>query len=136
MFRTSPSPPGEGWGGGLDVKILVTGGAGFIGSHLTEGLVRKGHPVRVLDNFFAGKRQNRAAVRKHVESVDGDCADARAARRAVKGIEVVFHEAAVPSVARSVEEPELSHRTNATATLVMLDAARREGVRRFIYAGS
>jgi len=118
------------------LRILVTGGAGFIGSHLTEALVRKGHSVRVLDDFFAGKRSNLAAVRKDVEIVDGDCADPRTARGAVKGVEVVFHEAAVPSVARSVEEPELSHRSNATATLVMLDAARREGVRRFLYAGS
>ena len=118
------------------MRILVTGGAGFIGSHLTEALVRKGHSVRVLDNFFGGKRANLAAVREDVEIVDGDCADPRTARGAAKGVEVVFHEAAVPSVARSVEEPELSHRSNATATLVMLDAARREGVRRFLYAGS
>ena len=118
------------------MKILVTGGAGFIGSHLVEALVRKGHDVRVLDNFFSGTRENLAAVRKDVEILGGDCADPATARRAVRGIEVVFHEAAVPSVARSVAEPELSHRSNATATLVMLDAARRAGVRRFLYAGS
>jgi UDP-glucose 4-epimerase len=118
------------------MKILVTGGAGFIGSHLTEALVKAGHRVRVLDNFVAGKRENLASVRGDVQILKGDCADARAARRAVKGIEVVYHQAAIPSVARSVAEPELSHRANATATLVMLDAARKEGVRRFVYAGS
>ncbi|HET7294600.1 MAG TPA: SDR family oxidoreductase [Vicinamibacteria bacterium] len=118
------------------MKILVTGGAGFIGSHLVEALVREGHDVRVLDNFFAGRRENLAAVRKDVDVLRGDCADPAAARRAVRGVEVVYHQAAVPSVARSVEDPELSHRSNATATLVMLDAARRAGVRRFLYAGS
>jgi UDP-glucose 4-epimerase len=118
------------------MKILVTGGAGFIGSHLCEALVRAGHRVRVLDNFVAGKRENLAAVRGDVEILKGDCADPRAAARAVRGVEVVYHEAAVPSVARSVAEPELSHRANATATLQMLDAARRHGVRRFVYAGS
>lgn len=118
------------------MKILVTGGAGFIGSHLTEALVRAGHDVRVLDNFVAGKRENLAGVRGHVRILTGDCADPLCARRAARGVEVIYHEAAIPSVARSVAEPELSHRANATATLVMLDAARREGVRRFIYAGS
>jgi UDP-glucose 4-epimerase len=118
------------------MKILVTGGAGFIGSHLTEALVGAGHRVRVLDNFAGGRRENLAAVRRDVEILRGDCADRAAARRAAKGVEVVYHQAAIPSVARSVEEPELSHRANATATLVMLDAARRAGVRRFLYAGS
>jgi UDP-glucose 4-epimerase len=118
------------------MKILVTGGAGFIGSHLAEALVKAGHRVRVIDNFFAGSRENLRSVRGEVEILNGDCADPAAARRGVKGIEVVFHEAAVPSVARSVSEPQLSHRANATATLTMLDAARVAGVRRFIYAGS
>jgi len=118
------------------MKILVTGGAGFIGSHLAEALVKAGHRVRVIDNFFAGKRENLHAVRGDVEIMKGDCADPAAALRAVKGIEVVFHEAAVPSVARSVSQPQLSHRANATATLTMLDSARVAGVRRFIYAGS
>ncbi len=118
------------------MKILVTGGAGFIGSHLVEALVRKGHDVRVLDNFIAGKRGNLGSVRRDVEILGGDCADTATARRAAKGMEVVYHEAAIPSVARSVADPELSHRANASATLVMLDAARRSGVRRFINAGS
>jgi UDP-glucose 4-epimerase len=118
------------------MNILVTGGAGFIGSHIVEALVRKGHRVRVLDNFFSGKRDNLRAVKNDVEIVRGDCADAAAAGRAVKGMEVVYHEAAVPSVARSVSDPALSHRANATATLTMLVAARDAGVRRFMYAGS
>jgi UDP-N-acetylglucosamine/UDP-N-acetyl-alpha-D-glucosaminouronate 4-epimerase len=114
----------------------VTGGAGFIGSHIVDALVRKGHRVRVLDNFFSGKRENLRAVRGDIELLTGDCADPRAAQRSVKGIEAVFHEGAVPSVARSVKDPALSHRANATATLTMLIAARDAGVRRFIYAGS
>jgi nucleoside-diphosphate-sugar epimerase len=118
------------------LRILVTGGAGFIGSHLAESFVRAGHRVRVLDDFSSGDRGNLRAVRDDVEVLRGDCADARTAARAVRGIEAVFHEGAVPSVARSVKEPAVSHRANATATLAMLVAARDAGVRRFVYAGS
>ena len=118
------------------LKILVTGGAGFIGSHLAEALVKRGHRVRVLDDFSAGRRENLRAVKDDVEVLRGNCADPASARRAARGIEVVYHEAAVPSVARSVEDPVLSHRANATATLTMLTAARDAGVRRFMYAGS
>jgi UDP-glucose 4-epimerase len=117
-------------------NILVTGGAGFIGSHLTQALVARGHHVRVVDDLFAGRRENLREVRNDIEFLRGDCSDLRIARRAVRGMEVVYHEAAVPSVARSVADPALSHRTNATATLTMLVAARDAGVRRFIYAGS
>ena len=118
------------------MRVLVTGGAGFIGSHLAEALVRRGHRVRVLDNFYSGKRDNLREVARHVEVLKGDCADAAMARRAARGIDAVFHEAAIPSVARSVADPTLSHRANATATLSMLVAARDAGVRRFVYAGS
>jgi UDP-N-acetylglucosamine/UDP-N-acetyl-alpha-D-glucosaminouronate 4-epimerase len=118
------------------MKVLVTGGAGFIGSHLAEALVRRGHRVRVLDNFYSGKRDNLWAVARDVEVLKGDCADLATARRAARSMEAVFHEAAIPSVARSVADPALSHRANATATLSMLVAARDGGVRRFIYAGS
>ena len=118
------------------MKILVTGGAGFIGSHLTEALVKQGHRVRVLDDFSSGKPENLAAVRGDVELRRGDCADLATTRRAVRGVEAVFHEAAVPSVARSVKDPALAHRTGATATLNVLLAARDAGVRRVIYAGS
>lgn len=118
------------------MRILVTGGAGFIGSHLVEALVRRGHRVRVLDDFSSGQRENLRPVRSDVEVLRGDCADPRAARRAVKGVEVVFHEAAIPSVALSVKDPLASYRANADATLHMLVAAREGGVRRFLYAGS
>jgi UDP-glucose 4-epimerase len=118
------------------LNILVTGGAGFIGSHLVEALLRKGHTVRVLDDMSSGNRRNLDAVRRDVEILKGDCAEPAVARRAVKGMEVVYHEAAVPSVPRSVKEPLLSHRANATATLSVLVAARDAGVRRVIYAGS
>jgi len=116
--------------------VLVTGGAGFIGSHLAEALVRAGHDVRVLDNLYSGRRANLKPVRREVEFVDGDCADPATARRAMRGVEAVFHEAAIPSVTRSVQDPMASHRGNATATLVVLTAARDAGVRRVIYAGS
>jgi UDP-glucose 4-epimerase len=118
------------------MKILVTGGAGFIGSHLAEALVRDGHRVRVLDDLSTGRLANLEAVSGQVEFRRGDCADLGAARRAARGMEVVFHEAAIPSVARSVADPVLSHRANATATLHMLIAARDAGVGRFVYAGS
>ncbi len=118
------------------MKILVTGGAGFIGSHLVEALVHHGHAVRVLDNFSSGRRENLRPVRGEVEILRGDCADLATARRAAAGMEVVFHEAAMPSVARSVKDPVESHRANGTATLHMLAAAREAGVRRFVYAGS
>jgi nucleoside-diphosphate-sugar epimerase len=118
------------------MRILVTGGAGFIGSHLVEALLEAGHSVRVLDNFSTGRRANLASVRKEIEVHRGDCADRRAARRASVGIDVVFHEAAVPSVTLSVKDPAGAFRANASATLEMLLAARAAGVGRFVYAGS
>jgi UDP-glucose 4-epimerase len=118
------------------MKILVTGGAGFIGSHLAHAFVAAGHRVRVVDNLGAGRRANLAEVAGDVEFVEGDCADPATAERAARGMDVVYHEAAVPSVARSVEDPASSHRNSATATLTMLVAARDAGVRRFVYAGS
>jgi UDP-glucose 4-epimerase len=120
----------------VPMKVLVTGGAGFIGSHLAQGLVEAGHRVRVLDNFLAGRRANLAAVATDVEILEGDCADPASAERAARGMDVVYHQAAVPSVARSVEDPSSAHRNSATATLNMLVAARGAGVRRFVYAGS
>ena len=118
------------------MRVLVTGGAGFIGCHLAMALVRRGHRVRVLDNFHSGKRENLRAAAADVEVMEGDCADAETARRAVKDMEGVLHEAAIPSVVRSVADPARSHRANATGTLSMLLAARDLGVRRFVYAGS
>ena len=118
------------------LNILVTGGAGFIGSHLVHAFLRDGHTVRVLDDFSSGSRDNLREVSRVIEVLRGDAADPRTAARAAKGIDVVYHEAAVPSVALSVADPAGSHRASATATLQMLLAARDAGVRRFVYAGS
>ena len=114
---------------------LVTGGAGFIGSHLTEELVRRGQQVRVVDSLVTGKRRNLAHI-PGVDFIEGDLADLGVARRAVDGVEVVLHQAAIPSVPRSVEDPITSHRANVDASLNLLIAARDAGVRRVVYAGS
>jgi len=114
---------------------LVTGGAGFIGSHLVEELVRRGERVRVVDNLSTGKRQNIAHLTS-VEFVEGDLADPLVAQRAVAGIEYVLHQAAIPSVPRSVQDPITSNRANIDATLNILVAARDAGVKRLVYAGS
>ena len=114
---------------------LVTGGAGFIGSHLAEELVRRGETVRVVDNLSTGKRQNIGHI-PSVEFLEGDLADLEVARRAVKGIDYVLHQAAIPSVPRSVEDPITSNRANIDASLNVLVAARDAGVKRLVYAGS
>ena len=114
---------------------LVTGGAGFIGSHLTEELVRRGDRVRVVDNLVTGKRRNLAHI-PGVELLEGDLADGDVARRAVDRVDFVLHQAAIPSVPRSVEDPLTSHRANINATLNVLLAAREARVRRVVYAGS
>ncbi|MGA2619797.1 MAG: NAD-dependent epimerase/dehydratase family protein [Thermoguttaceae bacterium] len=116
--------------------FLVTGGAGFIGSHIAEALVERGDRVRVLDNFSTGRHSNLAGFRQRIELVEGDILDAAAVARAVAGAEVVFHEAALASVQCSVERPLDSHAACTTGTVVLLDAARRAGVRRVVYAGS
>ena len=114
---------------------LVTGGAGFIGSHLCEELARRGETVRVVDSLITGKRANLAHV-PGVEFVKGDLADVDVARRAVRGIDYVLHQAAIPSVPRSVEDPITSNRANVDASLSLLVAARDAGVKRVVYAGS
>src|SRR5215831_13203283 len=115
---------------------LVTGGAGFIGSHLAEGLAAAGRRVRVLDDFSTGLRDNLAGVRPAPEVLDGDVADPAAVARAMEGVGVVFHLAALASVQKSVEDPSATHRVCATGTLHVLDAARKAGVRRVVYAAS
>ena len=115
---------------------LVTGGAGFIGSHLVESLVEHGRRVRVLDDFSTGLRANLAHLDPAPEIVEGDVADAATVERAVQGAGVIFHLAALASVQRSVEAPGDTHRVCATGTLHVLDAARRAGVRRVVYAAS
>lgn len=115
---------------------LVTGGAGFIGSHLVEELVRRGERVRVVDSLITGRRENLSAVASSIDFVQGDLAELEVARRAVEGVDYVLHQAAIPSVPRSVTEPLLCHRANVDATLNVLVAARDAGVRRVVYAGS
>jgi nucleoside-diphosphate-sugar epimerase len=114
---------------------LVTGGAGFIGSHLTEELVHRGHRVRVVDSLITGKPGNLAHI-AGVEFIEGDLADLDVARKAVEGIEFVLHQAAIPSVPRSVKDPITSNRANVDATLNVLVAAREAGVKRLVFAGS
>jgi len=114
---------------------LVTGGAGFIGSHLVEELIRRGQRVRVADSFITGKRENLAHV-SGVELVEGDLADFAVAQRAVAGIDYVLHQAAIPSVPRSVQDPITSNRANIDASVNVLVAARDAGVKRVVYAGS
>jgi len=116
--------------------VLVTGGAGFIGSHLVEALLDEGHRVRVIDDLATGRPENLAAVRDRIEWIEASLVDFDACRRAVEGINVVFHEAAIPSVPRSVAEPLLSHESGPTATLNILEASRRAGVRRVMFAAS
>ena len=117
------------------MTYLVTGGAGFIGSHLVEELLRRGEHVRVVDSLVTGKRANLAHL-KGVEFLEGDLADISVAHRAAKGVEVVLHQAAIPSVPRSVEDPVTSNRANVDGSLNLLVAARDAGVRRVVYAGS
>ena len=114
---------------------LVTGGAGFIGSHLAEELTRRGERVRVVDSLITGKRANLAHV-PGVDFVEGDLADLAVARRAAEGVDYVLHQAAIPSVPRSVSDPVTSNRANIDATLNILVAARDAGVKRLVYAGS
>jgi UDP-glucose 4-epimerase len=115
---------------------LVTGGAGFIGSHLVDALVARGHQVRVLDNFSTGRRENLAGVAGRVEVIEGDLTRPEDVRRATRGAEFVFHQAALASVPRSVANPLATHEACATGTLHVLQAAREAGGRRVIYASS
>ena len=119
----------------MDELSLVTGGAGFIGSHLVDELARRGNPVRVLDDLSTGLRANLAHL-PNVEFVEGSLTDPNAVVRAVQGVGVVYHLGALASVARSVEAPAVTHAACATGTLNVLDAARRGGVRRVVYAAS
>lgn len=118
----------------------VTGGAGFIGSHLVEALLERGRMVRVLDNFSTGREENlqsaRAAAGNRLELVRGDIRDPAAVERAVAGAERVFHLAAMVSVQQSVEDPRLCHDVNVTGTLQVLEAARRGAVRRVVLAST
>jgi UDP-glucose 4-epimerase len=115
---------------------LVTGGCGFIGSHLVEALARGGHQVRVLDDLSTGRRENLQGVGERIDFLLGSVTDADAVRSAVQGREWIFHLAALPSVPRSLEDPMATHAVCATGTLHVLEAARLVGVKRVIYTAS
>ena len=117
-------------------KYLVTGGAGFIGSHLVERLVNDGQEVRILDDFSSGKRENVAPFLPKIDLVEGDLRNTADCRRACDGVEIIFHEAAVPSVPRSVEDPRTSHEANIDGMFNLLMEAREAKVRRVVYAAS
>jgi nucleoside-diphosphate-sugar epimerase len=120
----------------VPTPCLVTGGAGFIGSAFARALVARGDRVRVIDDLSSGRRENLADISKDIELIEADIRDEAALAGALDGIELVFHEAAVPSVPRSLADPLRSHEANATGTLQLLHAARRAGVRRLVYAAS
>jgi nucleoside-diphosphate-sugar epimerase len=118
------------------MRVLVTGGAGFIGSHIAERLLALGHEVRVLDNFATGRRGNLSGFADEIELVEGDIQSYERANKAVTGVDIVFHQAALPSVPRSIQDPLTSNATNVIGTLNILLAARDHDVRRVIYASS
>lgn len=118
------------------MKYLVTGGAGFIGSNIVEELVKRGESVRVLDNFSTGKRENLKGFGKDVELIEGDIRSYHIVKQAVEGMDVVLHQAALPSVPRSINDPITSNDVIVGGTLNLLDASREAGVKRFVFASS
>ncbi len=118
------------------MRCLVTGGSGFIGSHLADALLERGDDVRVLDNFSTGDRGNLMRLEREVEIVEGDLRSFERVATAVSGCELIFHQAALPSVPRSLQDPLSTHEVNSTGTLNVLLAARDAGVRRVVYASS
>ena len=111
---------------------LVTGGAGFIGSHLVEELLKRGESVRVFDNLSTGRRQNLAPFLSHIEFIEGDIRDPSAVQRAIHGVSFVLHQAALPSVPRSVQDPLSSNAVNVDGTINLLWAAKHAGVQRVV----
>ncbi|MCP4424108.1 MAG: NAD-dependent epimerase/dehydratase family protein [Chloroflexi bacterium] len=116
------------------MRVLVTGGAGFIGSHLAAALTADGAQVRALDNLSGGKRENLADL--PVELIVGDVADMEMVKTAVSGCDLIFHQAAYVSAPRSLEEPDLNHRSNVTGSFNLFEAARQAGVKRVVFASS
>ena len=115
---------------------MVTGGAGFIGSHLVENLVKQGHNVRILDNFLTGKRENIAEFLGEIDLIEGDIRDLETCRQAAEEVDFVLHQAALPSVPRSIEDPVLTNEINIGGTLNLLLAAKEKKVRKFVFASS
>lgn len=118
------------------MKILVTGGAGFIGSNIVEELIKRGYSVRVIDNFSTGRKENLKEYEKDIELLEGDIRNFNSVLNSVKGIDVILHEAALPSVPRSVFDPVTTNEVNVTGTLNVLQAARSEGINRVVFASS
>lgn len=118
------------------MKFLVTGGAGFIGSNIAKELLVLGHSVRIYDNFSTGRRENVRDIAGDAEIVENDIRDIGAVQSALKGVEIVLHQAALPSVPRSIKDPLTTHEVNVTGTLNVLEASVREGVKRVVFASS
>jgi nucleoside-diphosphate-sugar epimerase len=121
---------------GLTSKVLVTGGAGFIGSNLADELLGQGAKVVIIDNLITGFRENLEEISGDFDFIEGDLNDPTALNKAIEGVEIVFHEAAVPSVPRSVADPNETHQACVNATFNLLLKAKESGVRKFIYAAS
>jgi nucleoside-diphosphate-sugar epimerase len=117
-------------------KYLVTGGAGFIGSHIAEELIKRGHDVRIIDNFLTGKRENIASFLDNIELIEGDIRDVDTCRQSLEGVDFVLHQAALPSVPRSIEDPILTSEINIEGTLNLLVASRDAGIKKFVFASS
>jgi len=117
-------------------RYLVTGGAGFIGSHIAEELMERGHKVRIVDNFLTGKRENIASFLDKIELIEGDIRDFNLCKRASDGVDFVLHQAALPSVPRSIEDPLTTNEINVKGTLNLLLASRDAGVKKFVFASS
>ncbi|MEO8648220.1 MAG: SDR family oxidoreductase [Acidobacteriota bacterium] len=120
----------------LNTRVLVTGGAGFIGSNLAGELIRQGSDVRILDNLITGFRENLDEIQGSFDFIEGDLNDPAALERAVNGVEIIFHQAALPSVPRSVDDPAETHEACVNGTFRLLTKAKDSGVRRVIYAAS
>lgn len=120
----------------LSSKVLVTGGAGFIGSNLSEGLIKEGAKVVVIDNFITGFRENLEEIKGDFEFIEGDLNDDEILKKALQGVEIVFHQAALPSVPRSVDDPAETHQACVNGTFNLLLKAKENGIRRVVYAAS
>ena len=120
----------------LTTKVLVTGGAGFIGSNLADELIRQGAKVSILDNLITGFRENLEEIKGDFDFVEGDINDDAAVKRAIENVEIIFHQAALPSVPRSVENPFETHRACVDGTFNLLLKAKENNVRRVVYAAS